>query len=114
MPACGGRGGDRPTERPDAATTCTDPSELIAFTPAWGARTPRAARAVVVRGGVVTKRAVGGMPVPRDGVVLAGTGDARRFLDCFLAPGTQVEMDFGLRAARTALDRCSTARHAER
>ena len=103
VPACGGRGGDRPTERPDAATTCTDPSELIAFTPAWGARTPRAARAVVVRGGVVTKRAVGGTPVPRDGVVLAGTGDARRFLDCFLAPGTPVEMDFGLRAARAPL-----------
>jgi len=43
IPACGGRGGDRPTERPDAVTTCTDPSELVLFTPEWGrARRPAA------------------------------------------------------------------------
>ena len=103
VPACGGRGGDRPTERPDATTTCTDPSELIAFTPGWGARTPSAALAAVVRGGVVTKLVPGGASVPRDGVVLAGTGDARRFLDRFLTAGTPVEIDFGLRAARAPL-----------
>ena len=103
VPACGGRGGDRPTERPDATTTCTDPSELIAFTPGWGARSPSAALAAVVRGGVVSKLVPGGASVPRDGVVLAGTGGARRFLDRFLTAGTPVEIDFGLRAARAPL-----------
>ena len=57
----------------------------------------------MVRGGVVTKLVPGGASVPRDGVVLAGTGDARRFLDRFLTAGTPVEIDFGLRAARAPL-----------
>jgi hypothetical protein len=44
VPACGGRGGDRPTERPDATRVCTDPSELVALGPAWGgARRPACA-----------------------------------------------------------------------
>jgi hypothetical protein len=38
--ACGGVGGDQPTERPRHDFTCTDPSELIAFTPIFGSRTP--------------------------------------------------------------------------
>ena len=57
----------------------------------------------MVRGGVVTKLVPGGASVPRDGVVLAGTGDARRFLDRILTAGTPVEIDFGLRAARVPL-----------
>ncbi len=41
---CGGHGGDRPTQRPVHGIFCTDASELVQFTPRWGARTPAAAR----------------------------------------------------------------------
>jgi Phosphodiester glycosidase len=102
IPACGGRGGDLPTERPDAVTTCTDPSELVLFTPEWGPRTPAAAgpRAdVVVRGGVVSaSRRRGGTLVPDDGQVLAGTGDVARLLRSIAPPGVPVEVDAALRA----------------
>jgi hypothetical protein len=80
IPACGGRGGDRPTERPSAVTTCTDPSELVLFTADWGARTPRIAGALdaVVRDGVVAAlRSGGGSAVPPDAAVLTATGGAR-------------------------------------
>ncbi|HEY1274709.1 MAG TPA: hypothetical protein VGF25_07355, partial [Thermoleophilaceae bacterium] len=40
VPACGGRGGDRPTSLADSELTCTDPSELIMFTPDYGGATP--------------------------------------------------------------------------
>jgi len=36
---CGGTGGDAPTEQPKHDFTCTDPSELIHVTPAFGATT---------------------------------------------------------------------------
>jgi hypothetical protein len=100
VPACGGRGGDRPTERPDAATTCTDPSELVVFTPDWGRRTPRGAASEdgVVRGGVLDGvGAGGGTTIPRDGAVLSGTGDAARLLRRSRA-GAPVALDLGLRA----------------
>jgi Phosphodiester glycosidase len=80
IPACGGRGGDRPTERPSAVTTCTDPSELVLFTPDWGVRTPRGRGFLdaVVRDGLVTAlRAGGGSAVPPDAVVLTATGGER-------------------------------------
>ena len=80
IPACGGRGGDRPTQRPAAVTTCTDPSELVLFTPEWGRRTPRRAGSLdaVVRGGVVADlRPGGGTAVPPDTVVLTATGGSR-------------------------------------
>jgi Phosphodiester glycosidase len=80
IPACGGRGGDLPTERPSAVTTCTDPSELVLFTADWGARTPRVPGALeaVVRGGVVASlRSGGGSALPPDAAVLAATGSAR-------------------------------------
>jgi hypothetical protein len=83
IPACGGRGGDVPTERPDAATTCTDPSELVLFTPEWGGPTPRRGGSLdaLVRGGVVVSlRSGGGTAVPPDGEVLTATGDTRPLL----------------------------------
>ncbi|NUR86634.1 MAG: SPOR domain-containing protein, partial [Nonomuraea sp.] len=33
---CGGVGGDLPTEKPQHDLKCTDPSELVRFTPEWG------------------------------------------------------------------------------
>src|SRR5215203_2444334 len=37
IPACGGRGGDVPTSRPNAVLTCTDASELVLLSPKYGA-----------------------------------------------------------------------------
>ena len=81
---CGGRGGDRPTQRPRHGIACHDASELVQLTPGFGARTPRIRGGVerVVRDGVVSGRARvgGGTPIPRDGYVLSGSGDAAAFL----------------------------------
>ena len=101
VPACGGRGGDRPTERPDAATTCTDASELVLFTPQWGSRAPRAGFHAVVRGGVVS--ALGRRAIPLDGSVLAGTGEAARYLREAALAGADVEQDLALEAPRGPL-----------
>jgi hypothetical protein len=76
---CGGHGGDRPTQRPVHGIFCTDASELVQFTPRWGARTPAAAggtEAVVRDGELVRVKEGGGTPIPRDGYVLSGSGDA--------------------------------------
>jgi hypothetical protein len=80
---CGGHGGDRPTQRPVHGIYCTDPTELIQFTPRWGIRTPAGRGAeLVVRDDQVTGvgRAGGGTPIPRDGYVLSGSGDAATLL----------------------------------
>ena len=81
---CGGHGGDRPTQRPRHGIFCTDASELVQLTPRWGTRTPAVAGGVelVVRGGVVSgsPRSGGRTPIPRDGYVLSGSGDAAGFL----------------------------------
>jgi hypothetical protein len=81
---CGGHGGDSPTELPRHGIFCTDASELVQLTPRWGTRTPAVAGGVelVVRGGVVSgsRRTGGGTPIPPDGYVLSGSGDAADFL----------------------------------
>ena len=95
IPACGGRGGDRPTERASAVTTCTDASELVLMTPEWGAPTPRGRGFLdaVVRDGLVTAlRAGGGSAVPPDAAVLTATGSARAPLRGAGA-GAAVELD---------------------
>jgi hypothetical protein len=101
VPACGGRGGDRPTERPDAATICTDSSELVLFSPQWGGRAPAADLHAVVRAGVVT--ALRRRAIPKDGFVLGATGEAARFLDDAAAIGADVQPDLGLQTPRGAL-----------
>jgi Phosphodiester glycosidase len=106
VPACGGRGGDRPTERPSAVTICTDPSELVQFTPEWGGRTPAATgprRDVVVRGDAVSaSRPGGGTPVPADGYVLAGTGAVAGELRDAATRDAAVGLDLGLAAPASA------------
>jgi hypothetical protein len=100
IPACGGRGGDRPTERSDSVTTCTDPSELVAFTSDWGSRTPRmpgVVEAVVRSSALGARRSGGGTAIPQDGLVLAGTGDAARLLRR-AAAGAPMTVDLSLRA----------------
>jgi phosphodiester glycosidase len=99
IPACGGVGGDRPTERPDPSVTCTDSSELIVYDRRFGTRTAttRAGVEVVLRDGAVTR--VSRQPdtaIPADGMVLSGTGDAASFL-AGMAPGDRPAVDLALR-----------------
>src|SRR4051794_21747904 len=71
--ACGGVGGDLPTELPLHDVTCTDPSELIRSTPILGAPTVagEGVEALLDARGVVTAlRDPRGGPVPAGGSVL--------------------------------------------
>jgi hypothetical protein len=103
---CGGRGGDRPTERPDPALVCTDLSELMLFTPTYGARTrtPGGGVEAVVRDGtVMALRGGGNSTIPRNGYVLSGSGDAAGFLRTRAGPGTRPRVGLALRAGSRLL-----------
>jgi hypothetical protein len=106
IPACGGRGGDAPTTRPNAALTCTDASELILLSPSYGARPPRegGVEAVLRDGSVASVRPPGTGRVPRDGLLLTGTGDAARFLRDAALPRSRAEVKLSLTAAGRPLD----------
>jgi Phosphodiester glycosidase len=107
IPGCGGRGGDRPTERPSVTLTCRDPSELVMLSPTFGTHTRAPAEGVeaVVRGSAVsTLRRGGGSAIPRDGYVLSGSGDAARFLSERMRAGTRPQLRLGLRAGRRLVD----------
>ena len=110
IPACGGRGGDVPTTRPNAVLTCTDSSELVLLTPRYGARPPREGGVeAIVRDGRVTRvRPPGTERVPRDGLLLTGTGDAAGFLRDAALPRSHIDIDLELTAARKPLDLEST------
>jgi len=104
VPGCGGRGGDRPTEKPNEFLTCTDPSELVLFDRSWAARTPYGGTEVVLRRGVAdAPRGSGGTRVPRGGLVLWGNGDAARFLGGVEA-GSRPAVDLTLRSGRRSFD----------
>ena len=111
IPGCGGRGGDLPTSRPNAVVTCTDSSELVLLTPRYGARPPREGGVeAIVRDGRVTRvRAPDSGPVPRDGLLLTGTGDAAGFLRDVALPRSRLDIELTLRAAGKPLDIASTA-----
>ena len=101
IPACGGRGGDRPTQRPDSALTCTDPSELVLFDSSYGAPRPSTGVEALVRGGVVER--IGrprGRAVPRDALVLSGSGDAATFMRSSLMVGGPAQIELGLGAGQ--------------
>jgi len=106
VPACGGRGGDLPTVRPNAALTCTDASELVLLSPRYGARPPREGGVeAVLRDGMVARvRGPGTGPVPRDGLLLTGTGDAARFLRNAALPRSRAEVELRLTASGQPLD----------
>jgi Phosphodiester glycosidase len=105
IPGCGGRGGDLPTIRPNAVVTCTDSSELILLTSRYGARPPRegGVEAIVRDGRVARVRPPGTGPVPRDGVLLTGTGDAAAFLRNAALPRSRLRIELTLRADRRPL-----------
>ncbi len=88
--ACGGVGGDRPTERPLHDITCRDRSELIRFEPVFGSRTPAGAGAEAVLGadgGVIAVRERRGGPIPAGGAVLSATGTAAGWLRAHVRAG---------------------------
>jgi hypothetical protein len=92
--SCGGEGGDEPTEQPRHDVTCTDPSEVVRFTPRVGATTaPGAGLEAVLddRDRVVAVRAGPG-PIPAGGTVLAGTGDGADWLRAHARPGARVRV----------------------
>ncbi|MFD7156440.1 phosphodiester glycosidase family protein [Kribbella sp. NPDC059898] len=75
---CGGTADDLPTSKPMHDTTCTDPDELIAFDPSYGASTPTGPGAEVVldRRGIVTEiRSARGGAIPAGGRTVQATGN---------------------------------------
>jgi phosphodiester glycosidase len=111
IPACGGRGGDKPTTRPNAVLTCGDASELVVLTPRYGVRPPREGGVeAVIRDGRVTRvRAPDSGPVPRDAVLLTGTGDAARFLRDVALPRSPAQITMSVRAGSRSVDLGATA-----
>jgi len=92
---CGGEGGDTPTEDPKHDFTCTDPSELILFTPVFGANTEsgEGTEAVLNASGRVTALRGGrGGPIPPDGFVLSGTGRGAEWLRDHAEPGRKIRL----------------------
>ena len=106
IPACGGRGGDLPTNRPNAVVTCIDGSELVLLSRAYGALPPRegGVEAVLRDGAVERLRPPGTGPVPPVAHLLTGTGDAARFLRDVALPGSRVQISLRLTGAGRPLD----------
>jgi hypothetical protein len=91
--ACGGTGGDLPTEQPLHDITCTDPSELIRDTPIFGAATDAGDGVEALldaSGTVIAVREPRGGPIPLGGSVLAGTGDGAEWLRAHALPGSHL------------------------
>jgi hypothetical protein len=102
IPDCGGRGGDVPTERPNAEITCVDGSELVLLSPRYGRRPPAEGGVeAIVRDGTVTRlRPPGTGRVPKTGLLLTGTGDAARFLRNNALPRSRVRIALALLAGK--------------
>lgn len=93
--SCGGVGGDIPTQRPKHDFTCTDGSELILFTPDFGARTdsgPGVEAVLDATGRVTALRNERGGSIPEHGSVLAGTGAGARWLRHHSAIGRRIRV----------------------
>ena len=107
IPACGGRGGDLPTERPNSALTCTDPSELVLYSDAYGAARARGgAEAVLAADGLTVRRVrrpTRGAVTPGS-MVVSGSGAAARFLREQLAPGEPASLELALSARGRVVD----------
>ncbi len=104
--ACGGAGGDTPTELPKHDFTCTDPSELVLFTPTFGLATEpgEGAEAVLdASGSVIELRDGRGGPIPERGSVLSGTGDGADWLRAHARPGTRVQIETRFQAGGASL-----------
>ncbi|MBA2895501.1 phosphodiester glycosidase family protein [Nonomuraea soli] len=86
---CGGVGGDQPTQKPQHDLKCTDPSELVLFTPEWGVPpVGEGAEAVLdADGTVLAVNTTRGASVPAGGSVVQAIGDSSAWLLAHAAPG---------------------------
>jgi hypothetical protein len=99
--ACGGVGGDVPTELPKHDFTCTDPDELILFTPLFGTTSESGEGAEAVldpSGRVIELRKSRGGAIPENGSVLSGTGDGAKWLRAHARPGATVAVKIRISA----------------
>ncbi|MFJ2743765.1 phosphodiester glycosidase family protein [Streptomyces sp. NPDC087440] len=92
---CGGVGGDVPTEKAQHDFTCTDESELVKFTPEWGAvPTGAGAEAVLdARGKVVAVNASRGAAVPAGGSTVQAIGSGAQWLRQHVRVGATVRFE---------------------
>jgi hypothetical protein len=91
---CGGVGGDQPTQGPLQDITCTDPSEIVRYTPALGAATPNGpgTEATLDAHGRVTSVGARGGAVPAGGSVLQGVGEGAAWLQAHAAVGRRLQV----------------------
>ncbi|MGV1003654.1 MAG: phosphodiester glycosidase family protein, partial [Candidatus Nanopelagicales bacterium] len=99
---CGGSG-DQPTDLPLHDVTCTDDSELVAFTPDFAASTPSGPGAEVVlsrAGEVIEIRPQRGGPIPAGGKTVQATGDQVADLLAVAPLGTKLAVEMTVRNAK--------------
>ncbi|MET9775930.1 phosphodiester glycosidase family protein [Streptomyces sp. NPDC006367] len=92
---CGGGAGDRPTSLPLHDVTCTDPDELVAFTPDYGRRTPSGEGLEAVLDAhdrVVELRSPRGGPLPPGGTSVQATGGRVAELTALARPGARLDV----------------------
>ncbi|MEU5884728.1 phosphodiester glycosidase family protein [Spirillospora sp. NPDC047279] len=90
---CGGVGGDLPTRRPQHDVTCTDPDELVSFTPVYGTASPAGAGAEALLDGagrVTELRETRGTAIPAGGRTVQGIGSGAEWLKTNARPGTRL------------------------
>lgn len=98
---CGGTD-DQPTSLPLHDVTCTDPDEVIAFTPAFGATTPSGSGVEVAldaHGKVIAVNGSRGMTVPAGGHTVQATGTAAQNLELLVEVGSHLKVDADLTRA---------------
>jgi hypothetical protein len=92
---CGGHPGDDPTSAPLMDVTCTNPNELVAFTPEFGSPLPTGAGSEAVldsHGRVVSEGPRTATTVPAGGEVVEGIGTEATWLDRHATPGTRFRL----------------------
>lgn len=92
---CGGIGGDQPTEEPMHDVECTDPSEIVEFTPEWD-NTPTGDGTEVVLDAhqrVVAVNASRGTTVPAGGSTIQAIGDEAIWLAAHAHVGDRLRVD---------------------
>ncbi|MFD7466176.1 phosphodiester glycosidase family protein [Streptomyces tendae] len=100
---CGGGAGDTPTSLPLHDVTCTDPDELVTFTPEYGARTPGGEGVEAVLDAherVVELRSPRGGTIPPGGSSIQATGDRVADLTALARVGDRLSVSTTLLDAR--------------
>lgn len=98
---CGGTD-DQPTSLPLHDVTCTDPDEVIAFTPEFGATTPSGPGVEVAldaHGKIIAVNGSRGMTVPAGGYTVQATGRAAQNLERLVEVGSHLKVDADLTRA---------------